>query len=73
MNVEMQIQTIAASIEKRRKSLGLTQAELAALAGVSARFVYDLENGKKTISMDKFLAVAKVLGYNLNLKIAVNE
>jgi y4mF family transcriptional regulator len=60
------------AIEARRKALGLSQVELANLAEVSPRFMYDLENGKKTISLDKFLAVAKVLGYELELRIKQN-
>jgi y4mF family transcriptional regulator len=60
------------AIEARRKTLGLSQVELANLAEVSPRFMYELEKGKKTMSLDKFLAVAKVLGYELELRIKQN-
>lgn len=59
-------------LEARRKSLGLSQVELASLAEVSPRFMYELEKGKKTMSLDKFLAVAQVLGYDLELRIKQN-
>lgn len=56
---------IAIVLRNRRKDLGLTQAEAAALAGVSPRFVYDLEKGKRTVALDKVLALAESLGIEL--------
>ena len=53
---------IATVLRNRRKDLGLTQAEAAALAGVSPRFVYDLEKGKPTVALDKVLQLAEALG-----------
>ena len=53
---------LAAAVRARRKHLGLTQAELADIASVSARFVYDLERGKPTIALDKALLVLDALG-----------
>lgn len=72
MDLEDTVTHLSKSLETRRKSLGLSQIELANLAGVSARFMYDLESGKKSVSLDKFLAVAKVLGYELELTVAHN-
>ena len=43
-------------LRTRRRSLGLRQDELADLAGVSERFVYALESGKRTVQMDKAIA-----------------
>ena len=40
-------------IKLKRKKNGLTQVELAQRAGVGLRFVRDLEQGKKTLRMDK--------------------
>lgn len=59
-------------VRARRKDLGLTQAQLAALAGVSARFVFDLEAGKPTIALDRLLAVLRVLGLKIDLKVATD-
>lgn len=56
---------IATVLRNRRKDLGLTQAEAAALAGVSPRFVYDLEKGKPTVALDKVLQLAEALGVEL--------
>jgi len=57
-------------VRARRKELGLTQSQLAELAGVSSRFVFDLEAGKQTVSLDRVLLVLKVLGLKLNLQVS---
>lgn len=62
--------SIALIIKRRRKNLKLTQAQLADLAGVSGTFVFDLENGKPTVSLDKTQAVAGALGLELRLEVA---
>jgi y4mF family transcriptional regulator len=56
---------MAGAVRRTRKHLGLTQAELADIAGVSPRFVYDLERGKETVALDKTLKVLKALGLRL--------
>lgn len=38
-------------IKKIRKSLKLTQEQLAEKAGISAHFVYEIEHGQKTMSL----------------------
>lgn len=63
-----QIQRLAAGFKSRRKQLGLTQFDLAELAGVSPRFIHDLENGKPTVQLTKLMAVATTLGYELTLQ-----
>jgi y4mF family transcriptional regulator len=55
-------------IRHRRLELGLHQDELAALAGVSVRFVHTLEQGKPTLRLDKVLAVLGQLGLDLVLE-----
>lgn len=69
MNRHEERSTIAADLRARRKQLGLTQAELADLAGVSVRFVHDLESGKPTVQLSKVLAVASTLGCELNVEL----
>lgn len=53
---------------RRRLELGLRQDELAALAGVSPRFVHTLEQSKPTVRLDKMLAVLGQLGLDLLLE-----
>jgi HTH-type transcriptional regulator / antitoxin HipB len=57
----------AEAVRARRRHLGLRQAELADLAGVSERFVYALENGKASVQLDKVIAVLSALGLHLEL------
>ncbi len=56
---------LAAAVRARRKALGVTQIELARLAGCGPVFVYALETGKKTLRLDKLLDVLEVLGLEL--------
>lgn len=54
-------------VRERRKANGLTQRELADLAGVGPRAVWDLERGKRTIRMDVVDAVLRVFGKQVGL------
>jgi len=49
---------IADLVGEKRRSFGLTQAKLAAKAGVGLRFIRDLEQGKSSLRTD---TVNKVL------------
>jgi y4mF family transcriptional regulator len=64
---------LAAALRNRRRELGLTQEELAELAGVSTRFMHDLENAKPTVQLDRVLAVAETLGLELHWRIRTTE
>lgn len=55
-------------LRRRRLELRLRQDELAALAGVSTRFVHALEQSKPTVRLDKVLAVLRQLGLDLVLE-----
>lgn len=50
------------AVRTARRSHGLTQAELAGLAGTGLRFISDLERGKPTVEAGKALDVLAVLG-----------
>jgi y4mF family transcriptional regulator len=52
-------------VKSRRKSLGLTQKELAKRAGVGLRLVRDLEQGKKSLRMDKANEILALFGHEL--------
>ena len=49
-------------IRNTRKKTPLTQAQLAAAAGVGERFIRELEKGKTTCQLAKALFVAQMLG-----------
>nr|WP_179503847.1 type II toxin-antitoxin system Y4mF family antitoxin [Nocardioides daedukensis] len=58
---------LAASVLGRREELGLRQEELADLAGCSPRFIHAVENGKRSIQLDKLLDVLDALGLHLEI------
>ena len=53
---------IAEFIKKERKKAGLTQEEFALRSGLGLRFVRDLEQGKKTVRMDKVNQALSMFG-----------
>jgi len=59
--------TWGAQVRSRRRDLGLTQLEVAELAGVAARTVHAVEAGKATLRLDALLAVLDAVGLRLNL------
>ncbi|ALV41639.1 XRE family transcriptional regulator [Pseudarthrobacter sulfonivorans] len=58
---------LPAEVRSRRISLGLTQQDLADMAGVSERFVRFVEQGKPSVQLDSLLAVLDTLGLELRL------
>lgn len=57
----------ATLVSARRNELRLRQRELAALAGVSERFVREVESGKQTVRVDKLMDLLDVLGLELSV------
>lgn len=53
---------ISEFIKQNRKELGLTQEEFAMRAGLGLRFVRELEQGKKTLRLDKVNQALAVFG-----------
>lgn len=56
---------LGSALRARRKELTLTQFDLAELAGVSVRFLSDLERGKPSVQLGMVMAVARTLGWRL--------
>jgi len=52
-------------VKSKRKSLNLTQKEMAEKSGVGLRFVRELEQGKETLKMDKVNQVLALFGFEL--------
>lgn len=63
-----ELPNLGSIVRARRKALSLSQAELAALAGIGLAFMYELEHGKPTVRLDKVLAVLAVLGLELHVR-----
>lgn len=55
-------ESLALAVRERRRDLGLSQEDLADLAGCSSRFLRTLEQGKASVRLDKVLAVLDALG-----------
>lgn len=54
--------SIVLFVKERRKTLKLTQEELAFKAGVGLRFLRELERGKTTLRLDKVNQVLELFG-----------
>jgi len=52
-------------IQAERRRQGLTQLQLAGMAGTGIRLISDLENGKGTIQTQKLLKVIQTLGLGM--------
>lgn len=58
---------LATLVRAVRIASGLAQSEAAALCGVSAPFLSDLEGGKATVQLGRVLAVCAGLGIRMHL------
>lgn len=59
--------TVPQFIKSKRKSLQLTQEELAFKSGVGLRFMRELEQGKTTLRLDKVNQVLRLFGKQLGI------
>lgn len=59
--------SLSQSVKELRKQYSLTQEDLSAKTGVGLRFVRDLEQGKRTLRMDKVNAVLNLFGLELGI------
>ena len=72
---------LADVIKMHRKAAGLSQIQLAEMAGVGKTVIFDIENGKETVRLDTLNKVLKVLNIKVqlispfmdNLQISKNE
>jgi len=55
-------------IKKHRKASGLSQLQLAEMAGVGKTVVFDLEKGKETVQLDTLRKILKVLNIKIVLQ-----
>ena len=65
--------SIASFVKQRRKQLRLTRPELAMRAGVGLRFVRELEQGKKTLRLDKVNQVLALFGAEVGVVSIIEE
>ena len=65
--VKMEDFNLGAFIKTHRKEAGLTQLQLADLAGIGKTTVFDIEKNKESIRWDNLKAVIKVLNIDIRL------
>ena len=58
-------------LAQKRRSLNLTQAEVATKAHVGRRFISEMEAGKPTVELRKVLAAIEALGLAITLGDAI--
>lgn len=63
----MDMNQMASILHFHRKKSGLSQAELAKIAGVGKTVVFDLEKGKLSVRLDTLLKVMEVLNIKFEL------
>jgi transcriptional regulator with XRE-family HTH domain len=59
--------SIGAAIRHYRTGVGLTQAELAARAGIQRSYLSELESGKETEQLKRIFRVLRQLGVRMTL------
>lgn len=59
---------IAETIRYFRKKSGLSQLELARLAGIGKTAVFDIEKGKETVQVNTLLKILDVLNIQIKLE-----
>lgn len=62
------VEELGAIIQNIRKEQGMTQIDVAGLAGFGNRFIVDLEKGKETVQMQKAIDVLALLGLELVIR-----
>ena len=60
-------------VKNHRKKAGLTQLELANLAGIGKTTVFDIEKNKETVRWSNILAVLQVLNIEVEFKSPLTE
>jgi y4mF family transcriptional regulator len=58
---------LATVIKKHRKAAGLSQLQLAEMAGIGKTVVFDIEKGKETIQLDTLRKIMTVLNIKVQL------
>lgn len=66
-NVKHTPKTIGELVKSTRKSMGVTQKDLAMTSGTGLRFIIEMEQGKPTCQLGKAFTVLQTLGIKIEL------
>lgn len=69
----MLVQEIGEKIKERRNTLGITQPDLAEMAGISKNTLYKIETGQANPTVNVLNKIAHILGMELSLTIKQPE
>jgi y4mF family transcriptional regulator len=64
----VKIEDLGQTIKEIRKLAGLTQKELAELAGLGKTLIFDIEHGATSVSIENLLKILQVLNIKVELK-----
>lgn len=62
---------LSKAIRKHRKAAGLSQLQLAELAGVGKTVIFDIEKGKETVQLNTLLKILTVLNIKVVLQSSI--
>lgn len=65
--IMLEPELLARIIKKHRKAAGLSQLQLAEMAGVGKTVVFEIEKGKETIQLNTLRKILKVLNIHVEL------
>ncbi|MCH8558271.1 MAG: helix-turn-helix domain-containing protein [Balneolia bacterium] len=69
----MLVSEIGQMIKARRNTLGITQPDLAEMAGISVNTLYKIETGQANPTVEVLNKIAKILGMELSLDVKKPE
>lgn len=67
--VKLDETSLAPLLKEVRKHAGISQLELAEIAGVGKTLIFDLEHGKKSVSFHNLLKILKVLNIKITAEL----
>ncbi len=69
----MKLATIGSIVQFHRKQAGLSQKELADLAGIGKTAVFDLEKGKSNFRIETLIKICSILNIKLEFQSSLME
>ncbi len=67
--INIEKNTISEFIKSRRKSLKITQVELAKYCNLSREGILKIESGASDIQLATLIKISKILGFKINIEI----
>jgi y4mF family transcriptional regulator len=65
----MLVSEIGEKIKERRDTLGITQPDLAEMAGVNINTIYNIESGRGNPTLSKLNSILNILGMEITLTV----